>query len=161
MDLVVGVGTDRGDDAAGLTVVRRLRASGHPVTLAELAGDLTRLIDLWQPTDRVAVVDAVRSGAPAGTVQVLDAAAGPLPAGAVPAGSTHGLGLDTAIELARGLGRLPARLIVYGIEGSQWTDGTGLSPEVSAAVDRVVALLTQPHPTSTPGVSRSAGAAHR
>jgi hydrogenase maturation protease len=161
MDLVVGVGTDRGDDAAGLTVVRRLRASGHPVTLAELAGDLTRLIDLWQPTDRVAVVDAVRSGAPAGTVQVLDAAGGPLPAGAVPAGSTHGLGLDTAIELARGLGRLPARLIVYGIEGSQWTDGTGLSPEVSAAVDRVVALLTQRHPTSTPGVSRSAGAAHR
>jgi hydrogenase maturation protease len=140
VDLVVGVGTERGDDAAGLLVARALRASRHPAAVAELAGDLTRLIDLWQPTDRVAVVDAVRSGAPAGTVHVLDATANPLPAG-LAAASTHGLGLGTAIELARGLGRLPARLVVYGIEGSRWTEGTGVSPEVSAAVDRVARQL--------------------
>jgi hydrogenase maturation protease len=140
--LVVGVGTERGDDAAGLLVVRRLHAAGHPAAAVELAGDLTRLMDLWRPDDRVAVVDAIRSGAAAGTVHVLDAATRPLPTGVSP-GSTHGIGLDTAIELARGLGRLPARLVVYGIEGSRWAEEQPLSAEVSAAVDRVVATLSR------------------
>jgi len=155
VDIVVGVGTDRGDDAAGLLVARLLRASGHPAAVVELAGDLTRIIELWQPTDRVAVVDAVRSGAPPGTVHVLDATASPLPAG-VAGGSTHGLGLGTAIELARGLGRLPAQLLVYGIEGTRWAAGTGPSPEVAAAVDRVVATLSRGG-----RVSRSGAAARR
>lgn len=69
-----------------------------------------------------------------------DAAAAPLPT-ALAAGSTHGIGLGTAFELALSLDRLPARLMVYGIEGCRGADGAGLSPAVSAAADRVVAAL--------------------
>jgi len=142
VDVIIGIGTDRGDDAAGLLVARRLRESGHPARIHELAGDPIRLMELWRPDDYAVVVDAVRSGAPAGTVHVLDAAI-PFPA-TLTAGSTHGIGLDTVIELARQLGRLPAHLTIYGIEGSHWAERTGPSPEVSAAVDRVATALSRP-----------------
>jgi len=39
--------------------------------------------------------------------------------------------------LARALGRLPPRLIVYGVEGKAFEAGVGLSPEVKAAVQEV------------------------
>ena len=52
--------------------------------------------------------------------------------------STHAFGLAEAVELARALGRLPPRLIVYGIEGKSFEAGVGLSPEVGAAVQEVV-----------------------
>jgi hydrogenase maturation protease len=41
------------------------------------------------------------------------------------------------------LGRLPARLVVYGIEGRDFTQGEGLSPEVDAAIDEVVRRVTE------------------
>lgn len=138
--LVVGIGTERGDDAAGLLVARRLRAAGAPMAVAELAGDLTALLELWRPDDRVAVVDAVRTGAAPGAVHVLDATTTPLPASMTTA-STHALSLADAVELARALDRLPARIVVYGIEGVRWTDGAAPSDAVTAGVDRVVAQL--------------------
>jgi hydrogenase maturation protease len=143
--LVVGVGTDRGDDAAGLLVARRLRETAPPrgtgqPRVVELAGDLTRLLDLWQPADRVTVVDATTSGAAPGTVHVLDAGARPLPA-SLGTASTHALTLADAVELARSLGRLPARLVVYGIEGARWSPGEPPTAPVAAAVDRVAAAL--------------------
>src|SRR3954452_13627171 len=39
--------------------------------------------------------------------------------------STHDLGVAEAIELARAFGKLPPRLIVYGIEGRDFDEGTG------------------------------------
>ena len=53
------------------------------------------------------------------------------------ASSTHALGLAEAVELARSLGRLPQRVVVYGIEGESFAFGKGLSAAVAAAADRV------------------------
>ena len=50
---------------------------------------------------------------------------------------THAFGLAETIELARALDRLPARLLVYGIEGACFEAGDELSPPVRAAVDAV------------------------
>jgi hydrogenase maturation protease len=47
--------------------------------------------------------------------------------------STHGFALDAAIELARALGRLPARVIVYAIEGHSFEARAGLSDELETA----------------------------
>ena len=52
--------------------------------------------------------------------------------------STHAVGVGEAIELARVVGRLPSRIVVYGIEGSRFETGAALSAEVAAAVGRVV-----------------------
>jgi hydrogenase maturation protease len=85
-------------------------------------------------------VDAVRSGAEPGTVHRIDATHEPLPA-TLSAASTHTLGVGEAIELARALGRLPARVVVYGIEAESLAAGEELTPAVERAVDDVVEQL--------------------
>jgi hydrogenase maturation protease len=132
--LVIGVGNaDRGDDAAGLLAARRLGG-------IELEGDPSALLDLLDRVDEAVVIDAVRSGAAPGTVHRFEVGAEPvatLPRGA----STHLIGLADALELARVLGRLPARATVHGIEGGRFALGDAMSPQVAAAVERVVAEL--------------------
>jgi hypothetical protein len=40
--------------------------------------------------------------------------------------------------MARKLGRLPRELILFGIEGGDFSAGVGLTTDVEAALDRVV-----------------------
>ena len=129
---VIGLGNDwRGDDGVGLEVARRLH--GTP-----LDGEPIGLVEALNGSDEVVLVDAVASGAPAGTVHAFEAGSKPLPVLLFGASSTHALGLAEAVELARSLGRLPRRVIVYGIEGAAFSFGKGLTPAVAAAADRVV-----------------------
>jgi hydrogenase maturation protease len=51
--------------------------------------------------------------------------------------STHSVGVTETIELARSLGCLPERVVVYGIEVSNLAPGTGLSDEVEEAVNEL------------------------
>lgn len=138
--VVIGVGNpDRGDDGVGPEVLARLagRLPGG-VRLVRLAGaDPAGIIDAWSGAGRAVLVDAMVSGTAPGTIARFDAAAGPLPAG-VRLASTHALGAETAVEIARALGRLPDRLVVYGVEGEAFAVGAGLSPTVAAAVPATV-----------------------
>jgi hydrogenase maturation protease len=137
--LIIGLGNEyRRDDAVGLVVARRLReAAPASVSVMEETGEGASLLESWQDTDTVVLIDAVRSGAAPGMVHRLDAHGGPI-AREFFRFSTHAFGLAEAVELARALGRLPPRLIVYGIEGKSFEAGVGLSPEVDAAVQGVV-----------------------
>jgi hydrogenase maturation protease len=137
--LVIGVGNAfRGDDAVGLVVARRLGQRGVPVR--EESGEGTALMEGWDGAAAVFVIDAVHSGAAPGAVHRLDAQARPIP-GQFFHYSTHAFGVAEAIELARALGRLPPRLVVYGVEGKSFAAGEGLSPEVEAAAAQVVERL--------------------
>jgi hydrogenase maturation protease len=128
---VIGLGNEwRSDDGVGIEVARRL---GGRV----LEGEPIALVDALDGEDEVTVVDAVSSGAPPGTLYVFQAGRLPLPARLFGASSTHALGLADAIELARSLGRLPRRVVVYGIEGESFDFGKGLSPAVAEAAGRV------------------------
>jgi hydrogenase maturation protease len=104
----------------------------------ELEGDPSALLDLFDSCDEVVIVDAVRSGAPAGTLHCFDAAAGPLPATLRSSTSTHLVSLAETIELARTLGRLPPAVTVYAIEGTRFDLGAPVSPAVAAAIDQLV-----------------------
>jgi hydrogenase maturation protease len=126
---VIGVGNEwRHDDGAGLEVARRLGG-------LRLWGEPIGLVDALDGEAEVAIVDAVSSGVPPGTLHVFEADARPLPVELFGSSSTHALGIADAIEIARSLGRLPARVRVYGIEGARFDYGRGLSPEVEAAVE--------------------------
>jgi hydrogenase maturation protease len=139
---VVGIGNAvRADDAVGLAVVRELRGTlPAGVEVLEREGEPTSLIDAWEGADTVWLVDAVSSGATPGTVHRIDAADSPLPAG-FGRTSTHHFGLPEAVELARVLGRLPERLIVYGVEGASFDTGDALSPNVAGAVGDVAEAI--------------------
>ncbi len=142
MTLVIGIGNaDRGDDAAGLAVARRVRAATarRDVTVAELIGDQLGLLDAWNGVKDVYVIDAVCSGGVPGTVYRFDAAQ-LLDARFRHCGA-HTFSLADVIELARALDRLPVRLAGYGIEGAAFEIGTGLSPAVEAAVEAVTSRL--------------------
>jgi hydrogenase maturation protease len=136
--LVIGVGNAyRRDDAAGLVAARRLRAAaGAEVMVREASGEGTALMDAWEGAEAVILIDAVRSGAPAGTIFRLDARAETVPQTWFRY-STHAFSVADAIALARALNRLPPRLIVLAVEGEQFDAGVGLSPEVEGAVDEL------------------------
>ena len=122
----------------GLVVARRLReAAPESVRVLEESGEGAGLMESWQDADTVILIDAVHSGAKPGTLHRLDAHLQPL-AKKFFRFSTHAFGVAEAIELARALGRLPPRLIVYGVEGKSFEAGVGLSPEVEAAAPEVV-----------------------
>jgi len=111
---------DRGDDAAGPLVARRLRELG--VECREHSGESLSLMEAWQGADEVVLADAVVTGRPAGAVTVWDALAAPLAGRPLP-GSSHALGLAEAVALGRLLGRLPRRLTLYGIEARRFAPG--------------------------------------
>lgn len=136
---IIGVGNlFRGDDAAGLLAARRLKAlveDRAEVIEAELAG--LDVLDLMAEASAVILIDAARSGRPAGTIHRLDASAGPISADLFPH-STHVLHAVDAIELGRTLGLLPPRVLVYGMEVGDTTAGNALSPAVAGALEQVV-----------------------
>jgi hydrogenase maturation protease len=139
---VIGVGnTYRRDDGVGPAVAERLRGR-RDLEVATCEQEPSRLLDAWAGADLALVVDAVASGADPGTVHRFDASERPVPSG-VFRGSTHAFGVGEAIELARALGRLPGRVLVYGVEGAEFAAGDGLSPAVAAAVEPLVAELVE------------------
>lgn len=143
--VVIGVGNaDRGDDGVGAEALARLEGRVPAgVRLVRLSGaDPAQVMEAWAGAGRGFVVDAMVSGAPAGTVRRFDAAAGPLPA-EVRLFSTHALGAGAAIEMARVLGRLPAALTVYAVEGATFTLGTGLSPAAAAGAAEAAARILE------------------
>ena len=137
--LVIGLGNrDRGDDAAGLVaadlLLPRLPAG---VRVVHHEGEPTALVDVWRGADAVVLIDATSSESPPGTLHRFEAAQAPLPARHL-GRSSHALRPATAIELARALGRLPHRLLVYGVEGECFDLGAALSPPVHAALPELI-----------------------
>lgn len=133
--LVIGVGNDfRGDDAAGLVVARRLQGRDvDDIAVVEASGEGASLIEAWDGTDAVILIDAVRSGSAPGTIHRLSGRELTQDAHIFHQ-STHTISIPDAIELAAATKRLPRRLIVVGIEGKRFQAGVGLSPEVEAAL---------------------------
>ncbi len=144
---VIGIGNPyRRDDGAAAAVLRQLAEefTGDPdVRLVELDGESVRLVQAWEGSRVVWIVDAVRSGRPPGTVHEVEATRlADLDDSGRRLGGGHLMGLSEAVELARALDLLPAELRVLGIEGEDFDHGEGLSPSVREGVHAAAALLT-------------------
>ncbi len=147
--LVIGVGNElRGDDAAGIAVARRLRDAAK-LDVREHQREPTTLLDAWQGHDAVVLVDTMCSGAAAGAIRRIDASQAPLPADFRGSTSTHAVGLAETLELARAVGRLPGRVVVYAIEGQQFETGASMSDAVRSGVDELVARVLDEVGTAT------------
>ena len=142
--LVIGVGAmERGDDAAGRHVARRLaERAPDGFEVVEQRGETVELMDAWADARAVLLVDAMATGGEPGRHLRFDASTAPLPAHTAGA-STHGMGIAEAVELARAMGSLPPRVIVYGIEGGAFEMGPGLSEGVARAIDRVANAVAE------------------
>lgn len=142
--VIIGIGNAfRGDDAAGREVARRVQALVPEELEVVVCGlEPTRLIDAWDGADAAIIVDAVSSEAEPGSVHRFDATSEPLPSREFRS-STHALGIGETIELARAIGRLPSRVVVFGIEGEVFGSGTGLSDRAENGVERAVELVLE------------------
>jgi hydrogenase maturation protease len=143
--VVIGVGNSlRGDDGAGLEVARRLGpgALRARVEVRTHEGEALGLLELWAGARAAIIVDAVRSGAPPGTLHRFDVSARSTAVRVKSFSSTHALDVCEAVEFARALGRLPATVVLLAVEGRSFAAGCGLSPEVQrglAGLTRAVA----------------------
>lgn len=130
--VVIGVGNPfQRDEGVGPAVAERLRAQRLPgVRLAVSDGEAAGLIELWDGARLAVVVDALRTDpATPGRIHRLSVV------------DAHHVDFGEAVELARILGRLPRRLVLFAVETSDVGFGPGLTPAVAAAAGRVAAEI--------------------
>ena len=131
--LVIGFGNpDRGDDAAGPLVARRL-AGQIAARVLERHGDALALLDEWRGAEALVLIDAAAPMGTPGCIHSLDIAMADLPRN-LAVGSTHAFGLPEAVALSRRLRTLPRCAVVYAIEGVCFDPGAPVSPEVAGAI---------------------------
>lgn len=147
---IIGIGSPFGADSCGLAAARRLEReppAGAQVVAVDRPG--AALVDLLDGIDAAILIDAIRSGAPPGTVHDVDLRevlrSSPRPA------SSHDFGVAAAIHLAEALGKLPPRGRLLGIEIAPRPSGTctdgdaavqdGLAGVVGRTREWVVAFL--------------------
>jgi hydrogenase maturation protease len=144
--VVIGVGNEyRRDDGFGPRVLAELDVlKTHDPALSAVDlyvsdGEPARLLDLWADADLAVVIDAVHAdNGPAGQwVELTLHHDTGLPDEL--AVSSHGIGLGTTVALGRVLGRLPHRLVVLAVFGSEFGFGDRLTAPVTAAVQPVAA----------------------
>lgn len=140
---IIGMGNDyRSDDGAGLYVSRLIDAKG-PANTKVISGvsDGTQLIEAWQGVDAAFVVDTVSSGASPGHIYRYDALNETVPEDYFTDYSTHAFSVKKTVELAGILGRLPSKLIIYGIEGRDFSPGDSLSQDVKAKANELADII--------------------
>ncbi len=131
--VVIGLGNPlMGDDGVGLAALERLRE--HPAG-AELVDGGTwgmNLLPVLESADRVLLIDAIRTGAPPGTIHELTR--DEMPAMLVHKLSPHQIDLREVLALGTLRGTLPADLVAIGIEPEVVEMQTELSAVVAAAL---------------------------
>ena len=138
---VIGIGSDFGDDRAGWRVAELLAGSSQSlakiegVTITACRSPGSELPGLLMAADIAIVVDAVVSGGAPGTVHRLSGRC--LPSLESAGLSSHGMSLQTLLELAKTLGNGPSDLVIYGIE----SESIDVDSEMSQAVFRAVSFV--------------------
>jgi hydrogenase maturation protease len=140
--ILIGVGNEfRTDDGLGVFIAREIRRRGlRGIEILEHSGEGSSLMLTWGGAAAVLIVDAIASGAEPGYVHRVDASATSIPRHFFHY-SSHEFGVVEAIEMARQLRQLPPRLLLYGIEGEKYDQGTGLSDAVVRGVPDLISMI--------------------
>ncbi|HQT30938.1 MAG TPA: hydrogenase maturation protease [Thiobacillus sp.] len=149
---ILGIGSPSGDDQAGWLVVDALAALGvharNNVVIDKLGRPGVQRLALLENADWVILVDAMQGDGRPGQVQRFDRKDWPACREGL---SSHDLGVIDALLLARVLGKLAARLDLYGITIGPENPGQSVHGAVMAAAaqlarriaDELIAPLRQ------------------
>lgn len=140
--LILGLGNPLlTDDSVGLRVVQELKpllAGREDIQVDEDYWGGLRLMERLVGFDRAIIIDAIRTGAPPGTIHELSVDSIPTQHSA----SGHDVNLPTALALGRQTGaHLPAseNILLVGIEAEDIiTFSEDCTPQVQAAIPRAV-----------------------
>lgn len=138
--VVLGLGNPlMGDDGLGLAVLGRLREEWDLPGTVELVDGGTwgmNLLPLIEDAPELVLVDAIRTGAPAGTLVELERER--LPRYLAHKLSPHQVDLKEVLALAEFRGTLPYRTVAIGAEPEAVELSTELSPTLREAEEAVV-----------------------
>ena len=120
---ILGIGSPFAGDDLGWLLAEALERAGLPrhfpagmvhITLCDRPGSL--VLPAMRGARLAILLDAMRSGAPPGTLRRMDMLELDDSAGLL---SSHGFGVAEALALGRALEELPPRVLIYGIETGQ------------------------------------------
>jgi hydrogenase 3 maturation protease len=140
---LLGIGNPlRRDDGVGLWVAEQMQGSGWEVipagpSVENSLGLLRRLAPAL-----LVVVDAAEMGLPPGSVRRL-----PIVEAERMLGSTHGLPLPFLLSMVRDQ---VGKIVLIGIQPADRSLGEGLTPEVHAGAENLVALIIAGRPEDIP-----------
>lgn len=163
--LVMGLGNIlMEDEGVGVAVIEKLRERYRlPDTVELLDGGTSgmALLDDLRLRQRLIVVDAVRTGRPAGTIVVLKGEQ--VPAFFRSKISPHQLALSDVLAVLTLTDEVPPDITVIGIEPDSLTTHLGLSKVVAASLDaltrRVVEEISGDQPAQWRAINRSVSTA--
>lgn len=136
--VVIGIGNLLlRDEGVGVHAVRALRGRQLPPEVEVIDGGTAtlELLPILQEAQRVVVIDALRGGAPPGTLyrvtpqDLMEGEERPL--------SLHQVGFLEVLRMARQLGSDP-EVVIIGVEPKEIAWGTELTPELRRRLPRVV-----------------------
>ena len=133
---IAGLGSPHGDDQAGWEIVRALETRDLSQAIVHLSRTPDDLLNWLDPAYSLVICDACRGAGPVGSVHRWQWPTAELDQ--VNWSGTHQIALPGVLSLAEELGKLPAWVIIWGVEISETTPGDAISSEVSAGVKRVV-----------------------
>lgn len=139
--LVLGVGNPlMGDDGIGVELAHRLQERDYgPLVHVEEGGTLgMTLLPLLEDADTLILLDAVKTGAPPGTV--LTRSRDELPRHFARVISPHQIGMKEVLGAAQLCGTLPRSITLVGVEARHTDFCRPMSAEVRAAVPQALEL---------------------
>jgi hydrogenase maturation protease len=138
--LLVGVGNIlMGDDGIGVRIVHEIeRRFSLPEGVEVLDGGTSglELLSYFSDREQVIIVDAVESGLPPGTVVKVEGE--DVPARFVTKISPHQLGISDVLAAARISGKLPQKMVLFGMEPKRVELRLDLSEEVGRNFEKLV-----------------------
>jgi hydrogenase maturation protease len=149
--LIVGAGNELlGDEGLGIHVVRLLVAQASLPAHVEVLEAGTALLDLIPEMARhcrVILIDAIQMGGQPGTLYRFDVVADSvLQAETALPVSLHQWGIVETLRSAEMLGLMPNRVTVLGAEPEAVVPCLELSPRLTTAAGKIVAILLQETP---------------
>jgi hydrogenase maturation protease len=130
--LIIGIGNGfRKDDGTGLEIARRVEEHNlSGVIVKRSTGDITNFIDIFGDYELLIIADSIKSSGNPGMNIRVDISDPDDDFELSPNVSTHWLGVLEALRIAKNTGDFPQKAIIYGVEGIDFSQGTGISPQL-------------------------------
>lgn len=139
---IIGLGSPFGDDRLGWAAIEALREAALPpnIELHRVASPASELLPLFEDAARVILVDAiVDSETPGRLVRCEPGELRRRTSGV----SSHGVSIDTMLDIAAALQTLPAELVLLGVAVDPDIDPgeQAFTPPVAAALPALIAAV--------------------
>jgi hydrogenase maturation protease len=143
--IVIGIGNNyRRDDGVGLEIAGRIEKMNlGDISVIKSNGDLTGILEEMGEFDKVIIADSVSSGARPGTVYRIVPDDSKYSFRREKKLSSHRFEINEVLRLAQNISKPVKNVIIYGIEGKDYSHGEGLSSEVREAAEKVAAGIIE------------------